>query len=156
MEFHERDLLRRHGLLHRQCDRGIGNCDALDHHRYSVSCTGSGGAAIASATVVVVPGGSSGLPTGSAKAAIINYPFTAHPGDVITLEGSGFGAKPTVYVQPLNSAAVQVAPKAGQDNVVVVQIPQTMAFSVYTVWVYDNVSSTSNKIALNTPQAVSI
>ena len=87
-----------------------------------------------------------------ATAAIINSPYTANPGDVITLEGSGFGTHPTVYVQPLNSGASAITPLEAQDNVIVVQIPATMAASLYTVWINDNVSSTSNKIALNAPQ----
>jgi hypothetical protein len=35
MEFHERHLLHRHGLLHwrRGCDGRIDNCDALKHHQ---------------------------------------------------------------------------------------------------------------------------
>ncbi len=87
-----------------------------------------------------------------ATAAIINFPYSASPNDVISLEGSGFGSKPTVYIQAGASAAVQVAPLKAQDNIVVVQIPASWATGLYTIWISDNVSSTSNKIAINAPQ----
>ena len=39
-----------------------------------------------------------------------------------------------------------------QDNVVVVKIPTTISYNVYSIWIYDNVSSTSNTVAINAPQ----
>ncbi|VTZ52174.1 conserved exported hypothetical protein [Methylocella tundrae] len=92
--------------------------------------------------------------TAWAKATIINAPFTANPGDFISLEGSGFGAAPQVFITPGNTKVrTQVPVTKGQDNVVVLRIPQNWAFSLYTVQVYDNASSTSNSVAINAPQA---
>lgn len=89
-----------------------------------------------------------------AKAAIINAPFTANPGDFITLEGSGFGASPQAFITPANTnVRTQVPVTKGQDNVVVLRIPGNWSFSLYTVQIYDNVSSTSNSVAINAPQA---
>ncbi len=93
-----------------------------------------------------------GANAAGAAAAIINAPYSAAPNDVITLQGSGFGSNPTVHIQPGASAAIQVAPLEAQDNVVVVQIPATLAPNLYTIWISDNVSSTSNTIAINAPQ----
>ncbi len=88
----------------------------------------------------------------SAGPVIITYPFSANPGDVISLEGSGFGTAPTVYLKPsLQAAPIALATKTANDKIVVVEVPKTTAFDLYNVWVV-NGSATSPQIALNAPQ----
>jgi hypothetical protein len=87
----------------------------------------------------------------SAGPVIISYPFTANPGDVISLEGSGFGAAPKVYLKPsLQAAPVALATKTADDGTVVVELPKTSAFDLYNVWI-SNGSATSPQIVLNAP-----
>ncbi|MGO9674660.1 MAG: glycosyl hydrolase family 28-related protein, partial [Methylocella sp.] len=95
-----------------------------------------------------------GATAASAGPVIINYPFTANPGDVISLEGSGFGAAPKVYLKPsLQAAAVALPTKTANDGTVVVEVPKTTAFDLYNVWI-SNGSATSPQVALNAPQAM--
>ena len=87
----------------------------------------------------------------SAGPVIINYPFTANPGDVISLEGSGFGTAPTVCLKPsLQAAAIALPTKTANDAVVVVELPKTLAFDLYNVTIV-NGAATSPQIALNAP-----
>ena len=87
----------------------------------------------------------------SAGPVIINYPFTANPGDVISLEGSGFGTAPKVYLKPsLQAAAIALPTKTANDAVVVVELPKTLAFDLYNVTIV-NGAATSPQIALNAP-----
>lgn len=79
---------------------------------------------------------------------VINAPFTANPGDFISIEGSGFGSAPSVSLQPLNGTPQTIAPTRAQDNVVVFQIPSNLPFNLYTVQV-----NGSNPVALNAPAA---
>lgn len=93
-----------------------------------------------------------GAAAASTGPVIINYPFTANPGDVISLEGSGFGAAPKVYLKPsLQAAAIALATKTANDGTVVVEVPKTSAFDLYNVWI-SNGSATSPQIVLNAPQ----
>ncbi len=83
--------------------------------------------------------------------AIINYPFTANPGDVISLAGSGFGTAPKVYLKPsLQAAAIALPTRTASDGAVVVQVPKTIVFDLYNVWIV-NGSATSAQVALNAP-----
>ena len=83
--------------------------------------------------------------------AIINFPFTAKPGDIISLEGSGFGAAPKVFIKPsLQTAAMQLLTKEGRDDVVVFEVPKTIAFDLYKVWIV-NGSASSAAVSLNAP-----
>ena len=92
-----------------------------------------------------------GAAAASAGPVIINYPFTANPGDVISLEGSGFGAAPKVYLKPsLQAAAIALPTKTANDAVVVVELPKTLAFDLYNVTIV-NGAATSPQIALNAP-----
>ena len=62
-----------------------------------------------------------GAVAASAGPAIINYPFTANPGDVISLAGSGFGTAPKVYLKPsLQAAAIALPTRTASDGAVVV------------------------------------
>ena len=92
-----------------------------------------------------------GAAAASAGPVIINYPFTANPGDVISLEGSGFGTAPKVYLKPsLQAAAIALPTKTANDAVVVVELPKTLAFDLYNVTIV-NGAATSPQIALNAP-----
>ncbi|WP_210160589.1 hypothetical protein [Methylocella silvestris] len=80
-------------------------------------------------------------------------PFSANPGDFITLQGSGFGANPRVFITPANSIVpTEIPVTEGRDNVIIVRIPKTMAFSLYTLKVYENLLSWSDGTLLNAPQ----
>ncbi|MEJ0094489.1 MAG: glycosyl hydrolase family 28-related protein [Methylocella sp.] len=98
-----------------------------------------------------------GLGAAAAVAApvIFNQPFTANPGDVISVTGSSLTTTPKVYIQGgRQSAATLVPAMEAADNVVVVQIPATLAFDVYKLWVV-NSKGTSAPVYLNAPRAMS-
>lgn len=87
----------------------------------------------------------------SADPVIINQPFTANPGDVISLQGSGFGAAPQVFLKASHeAAAITLSTKTADDGTVVVEAPKTSAFDLYEVWIA-NGSATSPHIFLNAP-----
>ncbi|VTZ49400.1 conserved exported hypothetical protein [Methylocella tundrae] len=87
-----------------------------------------------------------------AAPVIINQPFSARPGDVISLQGSGFGAAPHVYMKPLKQLIPTVlATKTADDGTVVVQAPKAALFDVYEVWI-TNGATTSNHVLLNAPK----
>ncbi|PNG24586.1 hypothetical protein CR492_17745 [Methylocella silvestris] len=91
--------------------------------------------------------------TARAKPIVTAAPFSANPGDFITLQGSGFGAKPRVFITPANSVVpTEIAVTEGRDNVLIVRIPKTMAFSLYTLKVYETLLSGSDGTQLNAPQ----
>jgi hypothetical protein len=86
--------------------------------------------------------------------AIFNQPFTANPGDVISVTGSSLTTAPKVYIQgSRQSAATLVPAMEAADNVVIVQIPATMAFDMYKLWVV-NGNGTSAPVYLNAPRAM--
>ena len=90
-----------------------------------------------------------------AKAVILNQPFTAHPGDIISLVGKGFGVKPRAYIKLAGATtSSELVVMTGQDNVVVFRIPKNIAFSQYEIWIYDNVSSSSPHVFINAPRAM--
>lgn len=83
---------------------------------------------------------------------IINPPFSAQPGDIISLGGSGFGTAPQVYIKPSKQLTSTVlATKTADDGTVVVQVPKAALFDVYEVWI-TNGGATSNHILLNAPK----
>lgn len=90
-----------------------------------------------------------------ANATILNQPFTAHPGDIISLVGKGFGIKPRAYIKLAGATtSSELVVIKGQDNIVVFRIPQNIAFSRYEIWIYDNVSSSSPHVFINAPRAM--
>src|SRR5271166_2833333 len=87
----------------------------------------------------------------SAAPVILNQPFSAHPGDVISLEGSGFGSAPTVYLKPSHQTTpIALATKAAVGGGVIVEVPKTAAFDLYSVWIVSG-GSGSPSISLNAP-----
>ncbi|ACK51727.1 hypothetical protein Msil_2809 [Methylocella silvestris BL2] len=92
------------------------------------------------------------LADSAAKPIIINKPFSAKPGDVFSLAGSGFGSAPRVYLKPSRLTATTELPvKTADDATVVVEVPKAAAFDVYEVWVA-NGAATSPHVLINTPQ----
>ena len=95
-----------------------------------------------------------GAAAASAAPVILNQPFSAHPGDVITLEGSGFGSAPTAYFkQSHQTTPIALATKAAVGGGVVVEVPKTAAFDLYSVWIVSG-GSASPSISLNAPVAM--
>jgi hypothetical protein len=93
-----------------------------------------------------------GAAAASAGPIILSYPFSAKPGDVISLEGSGFGAAPQVFLKPSRqTAAIALPTKTADDGAVVVEVPKTSAFDLFDVWIA-NGAATSPHIVLNAPQ----
>ncbi len=92
-----------------------------------------------------------GAAAASAAPVILNQPFSAHPGDVISLEGSGFGSAPTVYFKPSHQMTpIALATKAAVGGGVIVEVPKTAAFDLYSVWIVSG-GSGSPSISLNAP-----
>ena len=92
-----------------------------------------------------------GAAAASAAPVILNQPFSAHPGDVISLEGSGFGSAPTVYFKPSHQTTpIALATKAAVGGGVVVEVPKTAAFDLYSLWIVSG-GSASPSISLNAP-----
>ncbi len=92
-----------------------------------------------------------GAATASAAPVIINQPFSANPGDVISLAGSGFGTAPGVYIRPSHQTApTWLVPKSADDGAVVIEVPKTVAFDLYEAWVV-NAGASSQHILLNAP-----
>lgn len=92
-----------------------------------------------------------GAAAASATPVIINYPFSANPGDVISLGGSGFGTAPTVYLKPSKqTATTTLATKTANDGAIVAQVPKTAALDLYELWV-SNGSAASAHVVLNAP-----
>ena len=93
-----------------------------------------------------------GAAAASAGPLILNFPFTAKPGDVISLEGSGFGAAPVVYLKSAHQAAAIALPtKTADASTVVVQVPKTTAFDLYDIWIA-NGATASPHVVLNAPK----
>ena len=92
-----------------------------------------------------------GADAAPAAPVILSQPFSAKPGDVISLEGSGFGSAPTVYLQPSRQTTpIALATKAAAGGGVIVEVPKTAAFDLYSVWIV-NGGSASASISLNAP-----
>ncbi|WP_395696875.1 glycosyl hydrolase family 28-related protein [Methylocella sp.] len=102
------------------------------------------------------PAGPASAKTARADAAgptIVNRPFTAKPGDVFSLQGSGFGAAPRLFLKgSRQGAAVEIAVKRGDDSTIVAEIPKTAALDVYEVWAQNGTVS-SPHVFLNAPEA---
>lgn len=93
-----------------------------------------------------------GLAGAFAGPVVISYPSSASPGDVISLEGSGFGPAPKVYLKGSRQPApLLLATKTADDATVVVEVPKTSAYDLYDVWIA-NGAATSPHVVLNAPK----
>jgi parallel beta-helix repeat protein len=89
-----------------------------------------------------------------AKPIIFSEPFTASPGDIISLEGKGFGSAPQVSLKAVHqSGRTIVQTLRGQDNNVVFEVPKTLPFDVYQISISDGAAS-SSAVCLNMPRAM--
>lgn len=86
-----------------------------------------------------------------AAPVVVTAPFTASPGDFVTLQGSGFGAKPRLFFKVGDGAESEIPIAAGRDDIVSARIPQTAATGLYELRVYDNVSAYSAPTQINAP-----
>jgi hypothetical protein len=85
---------------------------------------------------------------------MFNSPATAAPGNIVSLEESGFGSSPKIYFRPFTSKTpISVQIIKGDNNYVAFQVPKSLSFDVYFIAVSDG-SSWSKTIGLNYPQAL--
>ncbi len=90
----------------------------------------------------------------SAGPIIFNQPFTANPGDVVSVTGTGFGTAPQVYLKPGHQAAGSVIPTlTAQNTVVVFELPKGKPFDLYEIWIA-NGSASSPHVFINAPRAM--
>jgi hypothetical protein len=95
-----------------------------------------------------------GTHAASAAPVIFNQPFTARPGDIISVEGKGFGATPSVNLTAVHQGrAPQVKILRAEDNVIAFQVPPTLPFDVYQIAISDG-RSTSSPVSVNVPRAM--
>ncbi|WP_026607377.1 glycosyl hydrolase family 28-related protein [Methylocapsa acidiphila] len=90
----------------------------------------------------------------SAKPIIFNQPFSASPGDVISVTGTGFGAAPQVFFKSVHeSKTAQPAVLRGQSTVAVFQVPATQSIDTYEFWISDGATSSAHAY-INMPRAM--
>jgi hypothetical protein len=88
-----------------------------------------------------------------AKPVIFNQPSTAKPGDIISVNGSGFGSSPRVYLKlGHQTASGEVPTIKGENNLVVFQIPKDKALDLYEIWVSDGAAASAH-VTVNGPRA---
>lgn len=89
-----------------------------------------------------------------AAPVIINQPFTAKPGDVISLTGSGFGSSPQVIFKARRQeAAAPVKIVHASEKALAIEIPKTQPFDVYDIAISDGTAVTP-AVAVNLPRAM--
>jgi Pectate lyase superfamily protein len=71
---------------------------------------------------------------------MFNVPATAAPGNIVSLEGSGFGSSPKIYFRPFTSTAPISVKIKGDNNYVAFQVPSSLSFDVYFIAVSDGSS----------------
>lgn len=88
-----------------------------------------------------------------AAPVIFNQPFTAKPGDIVNLLGSGFGASPKIIFKAAHrSSSTSVKVIRADDNLIAFEVPKSQPFDIYTVSVVDG-STASAQVSINTPRA---
>lgn len=92
--------------------------------------------------------------TSWASPVIFNQPFTAKPGDVVNLLGSGFGALPKVTFKGAHrSTAMQVKILRADNNLIAFEVPKDQPFDIYTISVSDGATASAT-VSINTPRAL--
>jgi hypothetical protein len=92
--------------------------------------------------------------TSWASPVIFNQPFTAKPGDVVNLLGSGFGALPKVTFKAAHrSTAMQVKILRADNNLIAFEMPKDQPFDIYTISVSDGATASAT-VSINTPRAM--
>ncbi|WP_198017242.1 glycosyl hydrolase family 28-related protein [Methylocapsa acidiphila] len=90
----------------------------------------------------------------SATPIIFNQPFSAKPGDVISVTGTGFGSAPQVFFKSVHeSKTAQLAILRGQSTVAVFQVPATQSIDTYEFWISDGATSSAHAY-INMPRAM--
>jgi hypothetical protein len=85
---------------------------------------------------------------------VFNLPATAAPGNIVSLEGSGFGSSPKIYFRTYSSGTqIPVKIIKSDNNFVAFQVPKSQPFDVYFVAVSDGAAWTKFN-GLNYPQAM--
>jgi hypothetical protein len=84
---------------------------------------------------------------------ILNQPLTILPGNVVGVEGSGFGSSPRVFFQGMHGAQLQVKLIKGDNTFVAFEVPKSQPFDVYKIAISDG-ANWSNVIAVNNPRAM--
>jgi hypothetical protein len=114
--------------------------------------TGRGAGLFAPILYILALYGMSVSPTW-AKPILLGHPHTARPGDVITVTGQGFGTAPKVYISiGWNEGWFEVKTSVAKKDAVVFQIPKTLPFHLYNVWISDGAGGWGNA-AINAPRA---
>jgi hypothetical protein len=88
-----------------------------------------------------------------AKPTILNGPFTARPGDVVSLTGQNFGAARVLFRVGPSGPNSEIPTLKGTDQAVLFQIPKDKPFEQYQVWVYDGAGGW-HSIIINAPRAM--
>jgi len=92
--------------------------------------------------------------TSWAKPFIFNQPFTANPGDMVSMVGSGFGASPRVYLKAgQETASSELKVIKGENNIVVFQLPKGKPIELYEIWVSDGAAASAH-VTINGPKAM--
>lgn len=95
-----------------------------------------------------------GVEAAAANPIILNQPFTANPGDVVSIVGSGFGSAPQLFLKPgRQSAGAAVQTLRADNSTIVFQAPKGGAIDLYEIWVA-NGSASSPHVAINAPRAM--
>jgi hypothetical protein len=84
---------------------------------------------------------------------ILNGPFTARPGDVMSLTGQNFGAARVFFRVGPSGPNSEIPTLKGTDQAVLFQIPKDKPFEQYQVWVYDGAGGW-HSIIINAPRAM--
>jgi hypothetical protein len=111
---------------------------------YAKSCTYAAAAALA--LPPVTPSPASPDATGTSPPVVFNASANARPGDVVSLQGEGFGSTPKVYLDSAPDNALEIVNRVG-TGWLAVQIPPT-AGGALTLRI-NNGSGTSAQVKLN-------
>jgi hypothetical protein len=91
--------------------------------------------------------------TALAAPMILNEPFTARPGDVVSLTGQKFGAARVFFRVGPSGPNSEIQTLKATDQAVEFQIPKDKPFEQYQVWVYDGAGGWTSTI-INAPRAM--
>ncbi|WP_175492661.1 hypothetical protein, partial [Methylocapsa palsarum] len=89
-----------------------------------------------------------------ASPVIFNQPFSALPGDFVSLTGTGFGPAPRVFLKTSTQAAIEIKGVNGKDKTIDFQLPKTTPFAQYEIWVSSDQTSSSPHVYINAPRAM--
>ncbi|MBA3922368.1 MAG: hypothetical protein H0X31_11985 [Nostocaceae cyanobacterium] len=85
---------------------------------------------------------------------IFNSSISGNPGDVIGLQGAGFGSSPQVFLSLASNSAVPLATVNQGNNYIAAKIPADQPFGLYALQVFDG-TNYSKTVYLNQAHAMS-